>query len=113
MKEEWKVWIKGVPNRGNEVIKALTDLGAKEPFFTTSGSNDNFIHFINHKGEIAYEWLDSEQGQIIMDNYKEIKLPEEQFGKWDWKPEWKWKPEEGDPYWMINCNGYVDSCNFQ
>lgn len=83
MREDWKVYIKGVQGRGNEVIKALTDLGAKEPFYTTSGSNENFIHFINHKGEIDYVSLDTEQAQIIMDNYKEIKLSE------------KWKPKEG------------------
>lgn len=77
MKEEWKVFIKGVPNRGNEVIKKLTDLGAKKLFYTTSGSNEKFIHFINHKGEIDYVSLDTEQGQIIMDNYREIKLPQQ------------------------------------
>lgn len=75
MKKEWKVYIKGVPNRGNEVIKALTDLGAKEGFYSKSGSNENFIYFINHKGEIDEEYLDTESGQIIMDNYREIKLP--------------------------------------
>lgn len=30
MKEEWKVYIKGVPSRGKEVNKALIDLGAKK-----------------------------------------------------------------------------------
>lgn len=79
MKEEWKVYIKGVPNRGNEVVKALTDLGAKEPFYTGSYTNENFIFFINHKGEIEYEYLDIEHGQIIMDNYREITLSE----KWN------------------------------
>lgn len=29
MKEEWKVYIRGVQDRGEEVIKALTDLGAE------------------------------------------------------------------------------------
>lgn len=75
MKKEWKVYVKGVPNRGNEVIKVLTDLGAKEGFYTKSGSNENFIYFINHKGEVDEEYLDTESGQIIMDNYREIKLP--------------------------------------
>lgn len=79
MKEEWKVYIKGVPNRGNEVVKALTDLGAKEPFYTGSYTNENFIFFINHKGEIDYVSLDTEQAQIIMDNYREITLSE----KWN------------------------------
>lgn len=79
MKEEWKVYIKGVPNRGNEVVKALTDLGAKEPFYTGSYTNENFIFFINHKGEIDYVSLDTEQAQIIMDNYCEITLSE----KWN------------------------------
>lgn len=79
MKKEWKVYIKGVPNRGNEVVKALTDLGGKEPFYNGSYTNENFIFFINHKGEIDYEYLDTEQGQIIMDNYREITLSE----KWN------------------------------
>lgn len=30
MKEKWKVYIKGVPGRGDEVIKILEDLGAKK-----------------------------------------------------------------------------------
>lgn len=70
------MYIKGVSGRGDEVIKALKNLGAKDGLFINSGSNDNFIYFIDHKGEIDYEYLDTEPAQIIMDNYREIKLPE-------------------------------------
>lgn len=112
MKEEWKVYIKGVPNRGNEVIKALTDLGAKEGFYTKSGSDDNIIHFINHKGEIDYEYLDSESGQIIMDNYHELKLPE----KWkdgnilinndgsDYKVFWEYDSDSDTSFYAHNVS---------
>ena len=30
MKEEWKVFIRGVDGRGNEIIKILTNLGGKK-----------------------------------------------------------------------------------
>lgn len=75
MKEEWKVFIKGVPNRGNEVIKALTDLGAKNTYSLT-GNNEKIIFYIDHKGDICSASDVSETACIIKDNYKEIKLPD-------------------------------------
>lgn len=75
MKEEWKVYIKGVPNRGNEVIKILEDLGAKN-------SNEykccyaDYLYYIGHDGNIHLEYEEREEAKIIMDNYREIKLPE-------------------------------------
>lgn len=99
MKEEWKVYIKGVPNRGNEVIKALTDLGAKNPFYY-NGNNPSSLYYIGHDGNIheeIEELTDSEYIQIIMDNYRELKLPESE----------KYKPKYGDMYWIIDTDGYV------
>lgn len=74
MKEEWKVFIRGVEGRGKEVIKMLEDLGAKNSF-DYEGSNKDCIYFIDHDGTIDFEDLNSETAKIIMDNYYEIKLP--------------------------------------
>lgn len=74
MKEEWKVYIKGVPERGEEVIKALTDLGAENPA-AYEGKVPN-LYYIGHDGNIHSVPEDFEIGKIIMDNYHEIKLPE-------------------------------------
>lgn len=73
MKETWKVYIKGVPGRGNEVIKALTNLGAKNPF--DYKGNMVYLYYIWHDGSIHVELIDNEYGRIIIDNYHEIKLP--------------------------------------
>lgn len=73
MKENWKVWIKGVLGRGNEVIKALTDLGAKNTYSLT-GNNEKIILYIDHKGNICSTGSTYETACIIKDNYKEIKL---------------------------------------
>lgn len=70
MKKEWKVYIKGVEGRGNEVIKALTDLGGTKDFLY--GTNEDLLYFIKHDGKIDSVYLSSETAKIIMDNYKEI-----------------------------------------
>lgn len=76
MEKRFKVYIKGVQGRGNEVIKALTDLGAEKQSFHGSGAPE-YLFFINHNHGISCAIIDSEFGQIIMDNYREIKLPEQ------------------------------------
>lgn len=91
MKEEQKVWIRGVEGRGEEIVKILTGLGA------TASDDDRydfsgFIYFINHKNKITYVVDNSEVASIIMDNYKEIELSSEQ-----------WK--DGD---VLVFNGYPD-----
>lgn len=73
MKKEWKVYIKGVEGRGDEVIKTLTNLGGANDF--SYGTNEDLLYFINHDGKIDSIYLSSETAKIIMDNYKEIKLP--------------------------------------
>lgn len=76
MKEEWKVFIKGVPSRGDEVIKILEDLGA-------TNSNEykccyaDYLYYIGHDGNIRCEYEEREEAKIIMDNYHEIKLYEQ------------------------------------
>lgn len=97
MKEEWKVYIKGVLNRGNEVIKILEDLGAKNCVHYT-GCNSHCLFYINHKGVVDWVPLDNETGQIIMDNYREIKLSE------------RWK--DGDLLIDINRTEYTIFKNY-
>lgn len=75
MKEEWKVYTKGVPGKGNEVIKMLINLGAINIVGYT-GDNQQYLYFINHKGIVDYTQSNIEKGQIIMDNYTELHLPE-------------------------------------
>ncbi len=92
MKEEWKVYIKGVPERGKEVIKTLTDLGAKNPY-KYIGSDLGRIYHIGHDGNIHLLPLNTEFIQVITDNYQEIKLP-------------KWK--DGDILIQINDDGLIN-----
>ena len=75
MKDEQKVWIRGVEGRGKEVIKMLEDLGGENGAWECEDSDA--IYFINHSGEIDSVEDYCELGKIIMDNYREIKLPEQ------------------------------------
>lgn len=78
MKDKWKVFIYGVNDRGKEVRQTLINLGGKvlhDNDYYDYGAPDN-LFFINHDGEIRYATETSEIGKIIMDNYREIKLPE-------------------------------------
>lgn len=75
MKDEWKVYIKGVPGRGKEVIKMLEDLGGKKPPLDLGG-DPSYIYYISHDGDIGCMLYESEVGKIIMDNYTELHLPE-------------------------------------
>lgn len=94
MKEEWKVYIKGIPGRGEEVIKMLKDLGGKEYHPYLTGTNEWVIYYINHDSKISFISLASETGKIIIDNYLEIKLPE------------KWK--DGDLLVHTDNNGSTE-----
>lgn len=93
MKEAWKVYIKGVPNRGDEIIKILTNLGANNDYNYDDYTSSHFIYFINHEGNISSAPINSEPAKIIMDNYKEVKLPE------------KWR--DGDILICRDCKLYV------
>lgn len=75
MTEAWKVFIKGVQGRGDEVIKMLEGLGAVN-HWNYMGDGANCIYHIRHDGYIDLVDYKAERAQIIMDNYREIKLPE-------------------------------------
>ena len=93
MKEQWKVFIRGVEGRGSEVIKVLTDLGGTNEFLY--GTNEDLLYFIKHDGIIDNVYLSSETAKIIMDSYREIKLDE------------KWKPKEKQAYWYVDIGGHL------
>lgn len=71
-----KVYIKGVQGRGNEVIKALTDLGA-ENRLSYDGEDPEIMFFISHNHVINGAFEGSELAEVIMDYYREIRLPEQ------------------------------------
>lgn len=94
MKEEWKVYIKGVQGRGEEVKQALINLGGyvvRNYNYTVSYC----LYYINHNGEIRCAEKTTEIGKIIMDNYKEINLPE------------KWKDGDLLVCHMLSGNRYA------
>lgn len=76
MEDKWKVFIKGDNDRGDEVIKLLTDLGANNSN-NYYGINSNGYYYINSNGEIAYA---VSERHLLHDFYTEIKLPERK--KW-------------------------------
>lgn len=73
MEENKKVFIRGRKGREQEVIDILTGLGANAPKYEYADSDD-YLYFINHDNEIGVALINSEVGDIIMDNYKEITL---------------------------------------
>lgn len=75
MEEKKKVFIRGRKGREQEVIDILTGLGANVPKFEF-GKSDDYLYFIHHNNEIGVALINSEVGAIIMDNYKEIELPQ-------------------------------------
>lgn len=92
MDEKKKVWIRGRKGCGKEIKKILEELGAKP---TDSSCNDNnYVYFISHGDEIYCAPIDCEKAAIIMDNYKEIKLP---------RQEWK----DGD---VLICDKWPGQC---
>ena len=79
MDEKKKVWIRGRKGRGSEIKGILTGLGAKAAEVICEDGDR--IYFITHDNNISVAFVGSELGHIIMDNYKEIKLPQRQ----EWK----------------------------
>lgn len=76
MENKFKRYIKGVQGRGNEVIKALADLGA-ENRLSYDGEDPEIIFFISHNHVINGAFEGSELAEVIMDYYREIRLPEQ------------------------------------
>lgn len=76
MEDRQRVYIKGVPGRGDEVIKMFEDRGVKKNCFLACTDPD-LIYYISHDGIIQSVSYNNELGKVIMDNYREIKLPEQ------------------------------------
>ena len=78
MEEKKKVFIRGRKGCGMEIVKILEGLGAE-----AKGINCNegdCVYFINHDNEIdCVPGFSTELAQVIMDNYREIELPAEQW----------------------------------
>ncbi len=86
MEEEKKVFIRGCKGRGSEVIDILKGLRATNECDTVcyaTGEDEDSIYFISHKNKITCVLIGSEVANIIMDNYKEIKLPQRQWKEGD------------------------------
>ena len=82
MEEKQKVYVRGRKGREKEVVDILTGLGANAPKYEY-GNSDDYLYFINHNNEIGVALIGSEVGAIIMDNYKEIELPQRQWNDGD------------------------------
>lgn len=74
MKDEQRVFIRGVEGRGGEVLKMLENRGGRNP--GKGGNRPTCIYYIWHNGMISSASIGSETALIIMDFYREIKLPE-------------------------------------
>jgi len=72
--ENMRVWIRGNKERGEEVIKALTDLGAKN-INKRSGECEDAIYSVDKHNKIACLSTDSDIASLVVNFYKEIKLP--------------------------------------
>lgn len=94
MKDCQKVYIKGNPNRGAEVIKVLTDLGDRNIHSHTGASKDTY-YYINPNGVIN---VAAPNGEVcypfLKEFYKEISLK-------------RWKPEYEGQYYFIDIKGDI------
>lgn len=97
MEEKQKVYIIGVLGRGDEVLQELRARGGKD-LTICSGNNPSKLYYIMHNGCIDCEPTEVEWAHIIMDNYKEIKLP---------APQWK----DGDILSATDTKEYVVYCD--
>ena len=92
MEEKKKVFIRGRKGCGKEIVKVLEGLGAKT--LVSSCYDENYVYFITHNDKIIGAPLGFEVAAIVMDNYKEIKLPGQ---------EWK----DGD---VLICDKWPGQC---
>lgn len=75
MEDKWKVYIKGDNDRGDEVIKALTDLGGNNSNHY-NGNADTAYYYINPDGNIGYASIKGgPTSPFLHEFYTEIKLP--------------------------------------
>lgn len=81
MDDKQKVYIKGNPSRGAEVIKALTDLGAIN-LNSLDGKHEKAYYYISPLGFIFdVATYQENMVAILKEFYREIKLPE--IKKWN------------------------------
>ena len=73
-----RVWLRGVPGRGEEVMDLLAKFGGK-PTDIASGCSDDpkYILFMDHDDEICAMSENLELAKVIMDCYNPISLPAE------------------------------------
>lgn len=96
MKDSQKVYIRGVKNRGAEVIKLLEDLGGINSYHC-SGNHNNLYYYIGPDGNINCEDIRGNEVYLFLKEfYKEISLERK-----------KWKPENNEDYWYINDVGEI------
>lgn len=71
-----RVWLRGVPGRGEEVINLLKEYGGRPTAFASGHSGESkYIFFIDHLGFIEVLHEDLEFAKVIMDCYERISLP--------------------------------------
>lgn len=93
MKYIQRVYIKGNFDRGDEVIKVLTDLGGKNSY-RYDGKDDNIYYYIAPNGVIKMVASTYEIFSFVKEFYKEIELP-------------KWKPESDNCYYYVDIMGNI------
>ena len=82
--ENMRVWIRGNKERGSEVIKALTDLGANNKY-NYKGDDCESIYSIISGNNITATEKGYDKASLVANFYTEIKLP--------------WKPKDKELVW--------------
>lgn len=96
MKDSQKVYIRGVKNRGAEVIKLLEDLGGINSYHC-SGNYNTFYYYIGPDGNINCEDIGGNEVYLFLKEfYTEISLEKK-----------NWKPEYNGCFYLINSTGEV------
>lgn len=81
-----RVWLRGIPGRGKEVIDLIKEWGGKSSPFALApqfAEDSKYILFINHDGLIDYVHEIDELAKVIMDCYMPIGLPAIKDPLWD------------------------------
>lgn len=111
MKDEQRVFIRGVKGRGSEVVKMLEDRGGISA--GEHGDCPRNIYFITHSGSVDYCPEDDETAKIIMDNYKEIKLWRDgdiliNNDGTDYKVFWEYDSDSDTSFYAYNVSMHVN-----
>ena len=107
MEKNKKVWIRGNDDYPERVIAKLVELGG-ENTIDNKGSFPYCIYFIDYKNIIRARKDDSAFGKVIMEEYQEIKLEEDE--------EYKFEPFDkvlvryaDDDYWDIDFFSHYET----